>query len=147
MTLLLSSTDARRVLERSHTVVVLGAHPDLARPAGYVTAYLAQVGYAVAAVNQAAAGQTLAGLAIGDTLRGLGDVDLLVIFRRAEALPGHLDDILAMRPRPVAVWLQLGIRNDAFAQALSQAGIDVVQDRCTLADHRAFGLPKRPPAA
>jgi len=147
VTLLLSSTDARRVLERSNTVVVLGAHPDLARPAGYVTAYLAQVGYAVTAVNQAAAGQTLAGLPIGDTLQGQGDVDLLVIFRRAEALASHLDDILAMRPRPGAVWLQLSIRNDAFAQALSQAGIDVVQDRCTLADHRAFGLPKRPRAA
>jgi predicted CoA-binding protein len=147
VTLLLSSTDARRALERSNTVVVLGAHPDLARPAGYVTAYLAQVGYAVTAVNPAAAGQALASLTIGDTLRGLGDVDLLVIFRRAEALPGHLDDILTMRPLPTTVWLQLGIRNDAFALALSQAGIDVVQDRCTLADHRAFGLPKRPQAA
>lgn len=147
MTLLLSSTDARRVLERSRTVVVLGAHPDLGRPAGYVTAYLAQVGYAVTAVNPAAAGQTLAGLPIGDTLQGLGEVDLLVIFRRAEALPAHTADILAMRPLPAVVWLQLGIRNDAFALTLSQAGIQVVQDRCTLADHRAFGLPHRPTAA
>jgi hypothetical protein len=34
------------------------------------------------------------------------------------------------------------IRSDAFARALLDAGIDVVQDRCTLADHRSLGLGK-----
>jgi hypothetical protein len=36
------------------------------------------------------------------------------------------------------VWLQLGIRHEAFAEALLAEGIDVVQDRCTLADHRVL---------
>jgi predicted CoA-binding protein len=48
-----------------------------------------------------------------------------------------------MQPRPRLVWLQLGIRNDAFAGTVGAAGIDVVQDRCTLADHRAFGIGRR----
>ena len=55
----------------------------------------------------------------------------------------HLDDILAMSPRPSLVWLQLGIHNDAFAQALLAEGIDVVQNRCTLADHRRLGIASR----
>mgnify|MGYP006176335029 CR=1 FL=1 len=46
----------------------------------------------------------------------------------------HLDDIVGKRPS--AVWLQSGIRDDAFAEALLAAGIDVVQDRCILVDHR-----------
>jgi len=50
-----------------------------------------------------------------------------------------------MKPLPRLVWLQLGIRNDAFARALVDAGIDVVQDRCTLADHRSLGLGKAAP--
>jgi uncharacterized protein len=62
-----------------------------------------------------------------------GPVDLVNVFRRPKDLPAHLDDILAKRPG--AVWLQSGIRSDAFASALMDAGIDVVQDRCLMVDH------------
>jgi hypothetical protein len=37
---------------------------------------------------------------------------------------------------PKAVWLQLGIRNDAVAETLAKAGIKVVQNRCIMVDHR-----------
>lgn len=62
-----------------------------------------------------------------------GDIDLLNVFRRPKDLAAHLDDILAKKP--ASVWLQLGIRDDAFAQALAEAGILVVQDRCLMVDH------------
>jgi len=65
-----------------------------------------------------------------------GIVDVVNVFRRPKDIPPHLDDILAKRPR--AVWLQLGIRHDDVAQQLVAAGIDVVQDRCLLVDHRRF---------
>ena len=57
-------------------------------------------------------------------------------------MPGHLEEILALDPRPRAVWLQLGIRNDAVAAQLLEAGIEVVQDRCALAEHRRMGIGK-----
>ena len=57
---------------------------------------------------------------------------------RPEALSEHLADFLAMRPPPKLVWLQLGIRHAAVKEALIAAGIDVVEDRCALADHRAL---------
>lgn len=62
-----------------------------------------------------------------------GDLDVVDVFRRPKDLPAHLDDLLAKRPG--AVWLQSGIRNDAFAEALLAAGIDVVQDRCLMVEH------------
>ncbi len=65
-----------------------------------------------------------------------GELDLINVFRRPADVPGHLDDILAKHPR--AVWLQLGIRNDAVADRLTAAGIDVVQDRCILVEHRRW---------
>jgi predicted CoA-binding protein len=65
-----------------------------------------------------------------------GPVDLLDVFRRPNDLPPHLEDVLAAKPK--VVWLQLGIRNDAFAQKLVEAGIDVVQDRCLLVDHSRY---------
>jgi hypothetical protein len=66
-----------------------------------------------------------------------GDVDMVNMFRRPKDLAPHLDDILAKKPR--SVWLQLGIRDDAFAARLTAAGIDVVQDRCLLVELRSHG--------
>ncbi|HSN91538.1 MAG TPA: CoA-binding protein [Anaeromyxobacteraceae bacterium] len=63
-----------------------------------------------------------------------GPIDIVDVFRRPADVPGHLDDILAKKPR--AVWLQAGIRNDAAAEALARAGIQVVQDRCLMVEWR-----------
>ena len=65
-----------------------------------------------------------------------GQLDLVDVFRRAEDIPGHLDDIIARGPR--AVWFQCGIRNDAAAERLASAGIQVVQDRCLMVDYRGL---------
>ena len=63
-----------------------------------------------------------------------GDVDMVNVFRRSHDVPPHVDDIIAKQPK--SVWLQLGIRNDAAAERLARAGIDVVQDRCLLVEMR-----------
>jgi len=63
-----------------------------------------------------------------------GEVDLVDVFRRPSDIDAHLEDILAKKPK--AVWFQLGIRNDKAADRLAAAGIDVVQDRCLLIEHR-----------
>jgi len=65
-----------------------------------------------------------------------GPIDVVDVFRRPSDLAPHLDDLIAAKPK--LVWLQLGIRNDGFAQSLVDAGIDVVQDRCLLVDHRLY---------
>jgi predicted CoA-binding protein len=63
-----------------------------------------------------------------------GAVDIVDVFRRPQDVPAHLDDLLAKKPR--AVWLQLGIRNDAAVETLARAGIQVVQDRCLMVEWR-----------
>ena len=50
----------------------------------------------------------------------------------AEAVAGHVDEVLRLRPR--AVWLQLGVRDPGSAARWCAAGIDVVQDRCVKID-------------
>lgn len=66
-----------------------------------------------------------------------GALDLVNVFRRSADVPAHVDDIIAKKPR--AVWLQSGIRNDAAAERLARAGIDVVQDRCLMVELRGIG--------
>ena len=67
-----------------------------------------------------------------------GSLDAVVVFRRPQDIPAHLDDILAAKPR--SVWMQLGIRHPEVAATLSEAGIDVVQDRCLLVELQDRGM-------
>lgn len=131
--------DIVEVLERSRVVAVLGAHHEMQRPAFYVPDYLHQQGYRVIPVNPQLAGDNLWGEKVRANLAELDEpIDLVDVFRRPDALDDHLAEFLAMRPAPRVIWFQLGIRNDRVAARLVAAGIDVVQDRCTLADHKRF---------
>lgn len=135
--------DVRAVLKGARTVAVLGAHPTPSRAAFYVPDYLYSHGYRILPVNPRFAGRGLSlwGEPIRATLAELREpVHIVDVFRASDAVPLHVDDILAMDPAPGLVWLQLGIRNDEVAQAMKDAGIGFIQDRCTLADHRAMGI-------
>lgn len=143
MAILKSQTDIAHALTRSKRLAILGAHHEPARAAFYVPDYLVRHGYEVIPVNPKLVGMTLFGEPVRKTLADAGPVDMVVCFRRSDDLPAHLPEILAMAPRPSIVWLQLGIIHHPFAQALVEAGLDVVQDRCTLQDHRLFAVPNR----
>jgi uncharacterized protein len=129
---------AADLLARARVIAVLGAQRDVHLPAHYVPDYLHRQGYRILPVNPThVGGEALWGEPFRAHLGELAEpVDLVDVFRRAEHLDDHLADFLALRPG--AVWFQLGIRNDRVASALAAAGIDVVQDRCTMADHRRF---------
>ena len=130
-----SDDDLRARLADARRIAVLGAHPDPAKPASYVPSYLYEHGYHVLPVNPVHVGRVLWNEPVRATLVEIGPpIDIVDVFRRAELLDGHLDDVLAVRPR--LVWLQSGIRNDAFARRLETEGIGVVQDRCLMVEHR-----------
>jgi uncharacterized protein len=136
----------REILTGSPTVAVLGIHREPEKAAFYVPEYLHDEGYRVIGVNPEFTNETLFGEKVRATLREIGEpIDIVDVFRRPEHIAAHVDDILAMKPRPRVVWFQLGIRNDDAAKLLEDAGITVVQNRCTLADHQRLGLgpPKK----
>jgi predicted CoA-binding protein len=131
----------REILKTSPTIAVLGAHTEPEKAAFYVPEYLHDEGYTIFGVNPQFVGQTLFGHPVRATLAELGEpIDLVDVFRRSEVIGDHVEDILAMKPRPKVVWLQLGIKNEDAAKVLEAAGITVVQNRCTLADHQRLGL-------
>jgi len=131
----------REILTTSPTIAVLGIHREPEKAAFYVPEYLDDVGYRILGVNPLFHGHELFGEPVRPTLAEITEpVDLVDVFRRAELIPAHVDDILAMKPRPKVVWFQLGIKNDEAAKILETAGITVIQNRCTLADHQRLGL-------
>jgi uncharacterized protein len=125
------------ILREAKTVAVVGAKADPAEPAHYVPAYLHERGYRILPVNPTLAGRRLHDAPTVVRVADLAEpVDVIEVFRRPEYLPGHAAEILALPWRPRAVWFQLGIRNDAAAESLARAGIQVVQDRCMMPEHR-----------
>lgn len=125
------------LLAEARSVAVLGVREaDAAdRPAHYVPKYLREAGYRVYPVPvREPMPPEILDEPVVRRLADLPPVDIVNVFQRSEDVPAHLDDLLALRPR--AVWLQLGIRNDEVAGRLAEAGIDVVQDRCIMVEHR-----------
>lgn len=139
--LLETSAQLAELLRGVKTVAVLGIRSEAFadRPAHYVAAATARSGREVVPVPvHEPEVKTILGRPVVRALRDVPrPVDLVDVFRRAEDVPGHLDDLLALRPR--AVWLQSGIRNDAVAEALARAGIAVVQDRCLMVELAKLG--------
>jgi predicted CoA-binding protein len=131
----------REILTSSPTIAVLGVHNEPEKAAFYVPEYLHDEGYRIIGVNPMFAGEELFGEKVRATLAEIGEpIDVVDVFRRPEQIPEHVEDLLAMNPRPKVVWFQLGVKNEDAARILEAAGILVVQNRCMLADHQRLGL-------
>ena len=134
------SEDVRELLQRVRRVAVLGIKTEgqQYQPAYYVPAYLHSAGLEVVPVPVYYPEAThILGERVYRSLAEIpGEIDLVDVFRRPADIPAHVEDILAKRP--AAVWFQSGIRHDEVAERLARAGIQVVQDRCLMVDHRRF---------
>ena len=129
----------RRVIADTHRIAVLGIKEGEHRPAFFVPEYAKQAGFEIVPVPVYYPDATeMLGEKVYRTVSAVpGEVDMVNVFRKSEDIPPHLDDIIAKKPK--SVWFQLGIRNDAAAETLARAGIDVVQDRCLMVDLRRAG--------
>jgi len=132
-------TDAAiaELLKRTHRVAVLGIKTEAqaGQPAYDVAKYLADAGLEVVPVPVYYPDtKEILGKKVYRRLQDIpGDIDMVDVFRRPTDIEQHVEDILAKKPK--SVWFQLGIRNDAVADKLAAAGIDVVQDRCLKVEH------------
>ena len=127
-----------RIVRECRRIAVLGIKPESrgGAPAFYVPEYMLRQGYDLVPVPVYYPDVTeILGRPVYRSLRTVpGSIDMVNVFRRARDIPPHVPDILAVRPR--VVWLQLGIVHDGAAETLARAGIQVVQDRCLMVEHR-----------
>ncbi len=128
----------RELLRWTRRIAVLGIKTEAqaGEAAFYVPRYLASRGVEIVPVPvYYPDAKEILGRAVYRRLADVpGPIDVVEVFRRPRDIPPHLEDIRAKRPR--AVWMQLGIRNDAAAEALAREGILVVQDRCLMVEWR-----------
>ncbi len=118
-------------LRSAKIIAMLGASANETRPSWFVMRYLLGKGYTVIPVNPGQAGGQILGQMVYATLRDIPLViDMVDVFRPNSALPGILDEVLALATRPKIIWTQLTIRDDFQAARAEAAGITVIQNRC-----------------
>jgi len=133
-----SDETLRRLLGSASTIAVIGLSDRPARASHGVARYLVAAGYTVYGVNPRLAGRTVAGAMVYSRLADVpGEIDIVDVFRRLDAIPQVVDDTLevAARKRVRCLWLQLGLFDEDAARRATQAGLTVVMDRCLKIEH------------
>jgi predicted CoA-binding protein len=119
------------ILRSTKTIALVGASPNTERPSYRVMAFLLRKGYTVYPVNPGQASKEIQGQTVYATLADLPEpVDMVDVFRAADALPSLIDEILKLKHLPKAIWGQLAVRDDNAAAKAEERGIKVVMDRC-----------------
>ncbi len=126
----------RRILTRSRTIAVVGLSANWYRPSYFAAKYMRDHGYRIIPVNPTYAevmGERcypdLPSASEGATI----PIDIVDCFRKPGEIPPLARDAIAIGAK--VLWMQLGIRNDEAAKLASDAGLDVVMNRCVKIEH------------
>lgn len=123
----------QKIIDETETIAVVGFSSNPAKAGYYVADYLQRAGYRIIPVNP----NLTEGLG-QKAYASLGDipepVDLVLLFQRPQNVPPFVDEAIAIGAD--AVWMQLGISNEAAAAKAREHGLDVVEDACMMVDHR-----------
>lgn len=126
------------VLDRYRVFAVVGASPRSWRPSNGVMQTLRANGYDVIPVNPTC--EEVLGLSTYPDLASIPaerGVEVVDIFRRSELAGVHVDEAIAVGAK--AVWMQLGVIDEAAAERARDAGLVVVMDRCPAIELRRRG--------
>jgi uncharacterized protein len=127
-----SAAEITEILRNYRVVAVVGlsAKPD--RPSYRVAQYLQEHGYRIVPVNPGY--QEILGEKCYGGLRDIPfPVEVVDIFRQVEAIPGIVDEAIAVGAK--VVWMQQGLEEPHSARKARQAGLLVVMDRCLKIEH------------
>lgn len=132
------------LLRSTRTVAVIGASPRAERHSNQVVSYLHKTGYDVVPVRpDRAQVQRLPTYARLDDFGG--SVDLVVIFRRPDAVPAHIREAAAKHAD--AVWLPPGAWSREAEDEARALHVQMVKDCCIIEEHRHLTAATGEPAA
>jgi predicted CoA-binding protein len=143
---LTSDADIARLLRETRTIALVGISDRPTRPSNGVMQRLQDHGYRVFPVNPQITGEHVHGEYVWRELSQIGEpIDLVDIFRNSEAAGEAVDQAIAAGAK--AVWMQLGVINEAAAARAEAAGLKVAMDRCPAIEIPRLGIEKIEPAA
>src|SRR6202007_770562 len=121
----------RGILNTVKTIAMVGASEKENRPSYFAFKYLLEHGYHMIPVNPGHAGETMLRQKIYARLSDIPEpIHRIAIFRASQNVLPIVQEALSLKPRPLVVWMQLGIRNDEAAALAEANGMKVVMNRC-----------------
>ncbi|MDE1764853.1 MAG: CoA-binding protein [Thaumarchaeota archaeon] len=127
------SDEQIKEIYRLKNVAVVGMSKNPEKAAHYVPKYLAEKGYNIIPVNPTA--DEILGKKCYPSLATVPiKIDIVDVFRPSDQVRPVIED--AIKIKPSVVWLQEGIHNPEAESLAKKAGIDVVFNRCMLAEHQ-----------
>lgn len=131
--------EIRELLGQPRRIAVVGASPNPARPSNGVLAFLVAQGHDVIAVNPGHAGTAIHGAPVVATLANVEPAaEIVDIFRNSDQAGAAVDEAIVHGAK--AVWLQIGVIDEAAAKRAETAGLTVVMDRCPKIEIPRLGL-------
>lgn len=121
----------RGILNTVKTIAMVGASEKENRPSYFAFKYLLERGYRMIPVNPGHAGELMLGQRTYARLTDIAEpVDMVDIFRAPRYALPIVQEALTLKPKPQAIWMQLGVRNDEAAELAERNGLKVVMNRC-----------------
>lgn len=137
----MGAMDIPQLLLTTRRIALVGASNKPDRASFRVMRFLLDRGYHVTPINPGLAGQEILGQRVVARLAEAAPLDLVDVFRRSEEAGAVMDEAVALGAR--AVWLQLGVLDEAAAARARAQGVTVVMDRCPAIEWAPAGLPDR----
>jgi hypothetical protein len=121
--------EIRHVLQDLQTWAVVGCSPDPSRASHEVARFLQSIGKRVIPINPTE-DEILGERAYPDLASVPADagIEVVDVFRRSSQAGVHVDEAIAIGA--AAVWLQLGVIDEAAAARAREAGVIAIMDRC-----------------
>ena len=114
-------------------VAVIGISRSESKAAHFVPKYLSENGFDIIPVNPNS-NEILSKKCYKEITEVEGDIDIVDVFRPSEDVLPFVRD--AIKKNPKVIWLQEGIHNEEAENIAREHGIDVVFNRCMLAEHQ-----------
>lgn len=128
-----SDSELKKIYQLKN-IAVVGMSKNEEKAGNFVPKYLIEHGYNVIPVNPTIS--EVLGRKSYPTVTDIPEmVDVVDIFRKSEDVPPVIDDALNRKDIKV-IWMQEGIYNEEAEKKATQKGIDVVYNRCMMAEHR-----------
>ena len=125
----------KKILQSVKTIAVMGLSPDESKASHKVAKYLQSKGYKIIPVYPKV-DEDILGEKVYKSLADIpGQIDMVNIFRKPAAMDPIADAAIA-RGDVKVFWSQKGIVNNAAAKKAEKAGMEVVQNHCSMVEHR-----------
>lgn len=128
--------EIKKIFNSVKTIAVLGLSPDESKPSHRVAKYLQEQGFKIVPVYPKE--ETILGEKVYRSLLEIPfAVDMVDIFRKSKELD-NVADACVERGDVKVFWAQKEIVNNEAAARAKAAGMQVVQNKCTMVEHQAL---------